>query len=315
MASPKKTGVDSEEQVPRVTIITLNWNGKADTIDCVASLRKLNYTNFDIIVVDNGSTDGSKSTILARFPDITVLENARNLGYARGFNSGLRYAYEHGADYFLVVNSDTTVDPEALRELIEAAEQDEKIGFASGKVYWHERPDVLQTAGRESDPLTLVGRHIGSGEVDRGQFDVIRDLDFVDDVFLLVRRRVYEVVGGYDPMFFLYFEETDWCVRVRRAGFRIVYVPGARIWHKGIVGESNVMLSPRRIFYLKRFQIPFMRRHASPEQWNAYVRAVLIGLPHRILGYVKHGRFGAMMAYLRALVIGFAGLLRGSHSG
>lgn len=295
----------SKQQFPKVFVITLNWNGKIDTLECIASVKNLNYQNYAIVLVDNGSSDGSVPAFRAHFPDITIIENRRNLGYGKGFGVGLKYAYECGADYFLILNNDTIIDPDALAELVKVAQQDERIGFVSGKVYWYKQRDVLQTAGRENHPLTLVGRHVGSGEVDHGQYDRIQDYDFVDDVFLLVRRQVYETVGGYDPTFFLYGEETDWCVRVRRAGFRIVYAPGAKIWHKGIIGSNNLPpISPKRIFYLERYGIQFMRKNASREQWNAYLRHLLLRLPYMLLHYAKHGRFGAMLAHFKGVNYG-----------
>jgi GT2 family glycosyltransferase len=282
---------------PKVFIITLNWNGKNDTIECIKSLKKLHYANYEVVVVDNGSTDGSAAAIKAQFPDITIIENGRNFGYSEGFNTGLKHACAHGADYFLILNNDTIIDPDALAELVKVAQEDERIGFVTGKVYWYTRRDVLQTAGRKNHPLTLVGRHVGSGEVDHGQYDRVQDYDFTDDVFLLVRRQAYETVGGYDPIFFLYGEEADWCARVRRAGFRIVYTPGAKIWHKGLVGNENLPISSKRIFYLERDGIPFIRRNASQEEWKAYLRHLLIRFPYMLLHYAKHGRFGAMLGY------------------
>jgi len=303
----------SNEKIPKVVIITLNWNGGNDTIECVESLKRLNYPNYHIVVVDNGSTDGSVSAFKAQYPNLTIIENGCNLGYAAGFNAGLKYAYEQGADYFLILNNDTIIDPDALTELVKVAKQDEKIGFVSGKVYWYNRRDVLQTAGRENDPLTLVGRHVGSGEIDRGQYDKIQDYNFIDDIFLLVRHHVYETVGGYDPIFFLYYEETDWCARVRRAGFRIVYTPLAKIWHKGIIGNENLPLTPKRIFYLQRHEIPFIWRNASREQWDAYLRHLLLRLPYILLRYAKHGRFRTMLAYFKGVSYGMVWVWRQSR--
>ncbi len=292
---------NGDKSAPKVFVITLNWNGKDNTIECVASLLKLDYPDFEIVAVDNGSTDGSVPALRAAYPELTIIENGRNLGYAQGFNAGIKYAYDHGADYFLILNNDTIIDSGALTALVQAAQEDEKIGFVSGKVYWYSKPTVLQTAGRQNDPVALVGRHVGSGETDTGQYDQTRDYDFIDDVFLLVRRQVYETVGGYNAQFFLYYEETDWCSRVRRAGFRIVFAPRAKVWHKGIIGETGTPLSPERIFYLQRFEIPFMRRNATPEQWNAYMRYLILGLPRRMFGYAKHGRFAAMLAHAKGL--------------
>src|SRR4030067_705373 len=99
---------------PKVSIITLNWNGKDDTLECLASLKKVNYPNYDIVVVDNGSSDGSVPAFRAQYPDIAIIENGRNLGYAEGFDAGLKYAYEHGADYCMSINNDTIIAPDAL---------------------------------------------------------------------------------------------------------------------------------------------------------------------------------------------------------
>ena len=296
---------------PKVFAITLNWNGKDDTIECLASLKTLNYPNYGIVVVDNGSTDGSVSALRAQYPDITIIENGRNLGYAEGFNVGLRYAYENGADYFLIMNNDTVIDPHALTELVKVAETRPDIGFVSGKVYWYNEPNRLQTAGKLSSPDTLVGGHVASGEVDVGQVDEIREYDFVDDVFLLVRRAVYEEVGGYDPNFFLYYEETDWCARVRKAGFKIVYTPHAKIWHKGLIGEGNFTHSPMRYYYLWRNKIVFMRRNASPTQFRRFLVWSLWQEPLvKAARSARHGEFQHAFAFLRAIGSGLLWLCR-----
>ncbi len=291
-------------QAPKVWAITLNWNGREDTLACLASLEGLDYPNYDIVVVDNGSTDGSVAAIRQAFPGVSIVENGENLGYADGFNAGLQFAYERGGDYFLILNNDTVIDPQALTELVRVAEEDESIGFVSGKVYWHNKPDTLQTAGRFNDPMILAGNHVGGGEVDRGQYDTVTDYDFVDDVYLLVRRAVYERVGGYDPNFFLYFEETDWCARVRQAGFRIVYAPKAKIWHKGNIGGGSTTLSPERHYFLTRNQVIFVARNASPAHLRRYLLWSLRTQAVDAARYVKHGFFKHPIARLRGLASG-----------
>ncbi len=286
---------------PKVWAITLNWNGKEDTLACLASLQDLDYPNYEIVVVDNGSSDGSVAAIREAFPDVSIVENVDNLGYADGFNAGLQFAYDHGGDYFLILNNDTVVDPRALTELVGVAEQDETIGFVSGKVYWYDKPGTLQTAGRYNDPMILAGGHVGGNEKDRGQYENVEDYDFVDDVYLLVRRAVYERVGGYDPNFFLYFEETDWCARVRRAGFRIVYAPKAKIWHKGNIGGASTTLSPERHYFLTRNQVIFVARNASRAHLRRYLLWSLRTEAVDAARYVKHGYLKHPLARLRGL--------------
>jgi GT2 family glycosyltransferase len=299
---------NTNELFPKVFAITLNWNGKDDTIECVASLQGLNYPNYEIVVVDNGSTDGSVPVLRAQYPDITIIENGKNLGYAEGFNAGMRYALQQGADYFLIVNNDTVIDPDALGELVGVAEEDPRVGFVSGKVYFYDEPNRLQTAGRLSHPVFIAGALLGYEELDQGQYDEVRECDFIDDVFLLVRRAVFEQVGGYDPTFFLMYEETDWCARVRRSRFKIMYTPDAKIWHKGNQGDTTGRSATHQ-FYLARNQVPFVRRNASPQHFHRFLRALLFShAPRQIWRFLKRGHFRLLIAYLRGIVSGMSWL-------
>lgn len=301
-----KNGTD--KPFPKVFAITLNWNGKDDTIECVASLQRLTYPNYEIVVVDNGSMDGSVSALKARYPDITTIENGQNLGYAEGFNVGLRYAYENGAHYFLILNNDTVVDPDVLKALVRVAESDDQIGFVSGKVYSYEEPDKLETAGRHSHPILLAGQQVGIDEIDQGQHDQTKEYDFVDDVFLLVRRRAYEETGGYDPNFFLYWEETDWCIRVRRAGYKLIYTPEAKIWHKH--GKSvGGQRSSTYTYYMTRNQIVFIRRNSSPDTFARAMWYLARSSPRQMARFVKNGRFDLLGAYIRGMSSGILWVL------
>ena len=296
---------------PKVYIITLNWNGKDDTMECVQSLKKLNYPNFQIVVVDNGSTDGSVSMLKAEYPSLTIIENGQEFsGYAEGFNAGLRYAAREGADYFLIVNNDTSVDPNMLNELVSEAEQDCRIGFVSGKVYFYNESNRLQGIGAKSHPLFIRGELLGYEKLDQGQYDEIQEFDFVDDVFLLVRRAVFEEVGGYDPAFFLMYEETDWCVRVRRAGFRIIYNPKAKIRHKGN-RDPLTGIDTTHLFYLTRNQIVFMYRHSSPWHFRRFLLALLISItPRKIWYFMKINKFSLSYTYLYGLSSGMLWVMR-----
>ncbi|MCL4488738.1 MAG: glycosyltransferase family 2 protein [Chloroflexi bacterium] len=299
----------NSEPSPRVSIITLNWNGKQDTLECVDSLKKLNYANYEIVVVDNGSTDGSVGALKSQHPDVAVIENGRNLGYAEGFDAGLEYAHRTGVRYFLILNNDTVVDPDLLSALVRVAESDRRIGFVSGKVYFYDEPNKLQTAGRQDHPLLLVEGHIGSGEIDQGQYDEIKDFDFLDDIFLLVSREAYQDTGGYDPNFFLYYEETDWCARVRRAGYRLVYAPQARVWHKH--GKSTGgSKGPLYAFYMARNQIIFMRRNAPADCFGRYLRYLGGNSPRRVAQWIKRRRFDLAAAHLRGVSSGLAWVWR-----
>ncbi|MBM3211800.1 glycosyltransferase family 2 protein, partial [Candidatus Poribacteria bacterium] len=198
----------------------------------LSSILGMDYPNFEVVVIDNGSTDGSEEFIRENFPKIHLLLNEKNLGYSRGFNRGLEYAFAQGADYFLIMNNDTVIHEHALSALVETALKNEKAGFVTGKVYFYDQPDVLQTVGKQEHPILWNGSHIGAGEKDNGQYDNVEERVFLDDVFTLVSRRLYEEVGGYSPQFFLEAEEYDWQARAKKKGWKFYYTPDAKLWHR-----------------------------------------------------------------------------------
>ena len=217
---------------PKVFVITLNWNGKKWLDDCLRSIVAMDYPNFEVIMVDNGSTDGSVEFVRDRFPKMHVVETGKNLGYARGFNAGLEYAAQRGAEHFLIMNNDTVIDPGALSALVETAQNYPRAGFVTGKVYFYDQPDTLQTVGKKEDRIRWNGDHIGWVEKDMGQYERVEERIFLDDVMTLVPRRLYDEVGGYDPQFFLQAEEFDWQARAKKRGWKFYYTPKSMIWHR-----------------------------------------------------------------------------------
>jgi hypothetical protein len=223
--------------LPSVVVATLSWNRKIHTLEWLESLSRTDCGNYRVLVVDQGSRDGSVDAVRARFPDAEIIENGRNLGYSRGFNVAMEHAFGQGADYVLIMNNDAVIDPETVKELVAVAEMDPRNGFVSGKVYHYFRPEEFQTVGTNTHPYLISGSQIGGGEIDRGQYDEIAERELTDDMFLLIRRAVWERVGGFDPDYGLYgHDNIDWCLRVRKAGFKIMYAPKAKIWHKGRAG-------------------------------------------------------------------------------
>ena len=242
----------------KVVIIILNWNGRDDTLACLASLSELDYPAYEIVVVDNGSSDDSVAVIRAACPQLTLIETGDNLGYVGGNNIGLEHAKIIGADYALLLNNDTKVASDSVRLLVQAAEADPAIGAAGPTIYYFDRPDVIWSAGGAIDWSLGNTRMIGLDEVDRGQFGVLpRPVDFVTGCALLIKMPLVERVGLLDPRFFAYYEETEWCVRVARASFKISHVPQAQIWHKisPVARES----SPQVHYYMTRNRLLFLK--------------------------------------------------------
>jgi GT2 family glycosyltransferase len=231
---------------PKVFIIVLNWNGHQDTIECIHSIRKINYPRYEIVIVDNGSTDGSEKILRHTFPDIKLIQTGANLGFAEGNNVGIRYAFKNGADYTVVLNNDTAVDEGFITELVNAAESDSSIGIASSKIYFYDRPDIIWYAGAVLDLKTGKSKHIGYNKKDLGQYDAMRETDRACGCSMMISRRACETVGLMDPEYFCYGEETDWSLRARIAGFKVVFVPGSKVWHKvsastGGAGTGNYL--------------------------------------------------------------------------
>lgn len=282
---------------PLVYVLILNWNGKKLTIDCVSSVLKSDYPDFRVVVIDNGSTDGSTTALRKQFgSSITVLENTENLGYARGFNVGLAYAFvRNNADYCLVMNNDTIIDQKAMSELLKVAVTDNAIGFVTGKVYYYNEPLVLQTVGKKQDPIRWNGDHIGTGEVDHGQYDRVVELHFADDIFTLVSRRLFMETGGYNPMFFLQGEEYDWQARAKKLGYRIMFTPRAKLWHK--VSVTLGKDSASKAFYDARNPMLVVLIHRDPQFFKSYFwYHVRQNILRSSLIYLKRGDLTAAIA-------------------
>lgn len=251
---------------PRVLIIVLCYNGVDLTVACLHSLRRLSYGNADVLVIDNASQDGTPHTIRAQFPDATVLETGSNLGFAAGNNVGLRYALDHGYDYALLLNNDTEVDPDFLSSLVAAAESDPTIGIAGPKIYYHDQPDTIWSAGGLIDWRRGASAMRGIDQTDRGEFDTPTEVDFVTGCALLIRCDAIRQAGMLDERFGMYYEETEWCVRVARAGWRVMYVPSSWLWHK--IAPVQQGHSPRITYYMTRNRLLFLRlTHAPIRAW------------------------------------------------
>ncbi len=254
---------------PRVIVLILSFNGKHLLNDSIATYLANDYPNFSVIVIDNGSTDGSKEYVVQNYPKVKVLRTEVNLKYSGGFNFGMQYAFnEKNADYVLVTNNDVKADCRVISELVKTAQTDTMIGFVTGKVYYFDRPDVLQTVGKHEDPVRWNGEHIGNREKDTGQYDHVVERIFADDIFTLVRRSVYEKVGGYDTTFAFQAEEYDWQARAKKMGFKIYYTPFAKIWHKDsmTIGKNSAF----KAFYDARNPMLVILKHKSPNYFRVY---------------------------------------------
>jgi GT2 family glycosyltransferase len=284
---------------PRVAMIVLNWNGRDDTVACLRSLRSLDYPNYEVVMVDNGSIDGSVEAVKASFPNVAILETGENLGFAEGNNVGLRHALAHGADYALLLNNDTEVVHDFISLLVGAIEGIPQAGVAGPTIYYFDRPTTIWSAGGAIDWSRGRTRMVGLDEVDRGQFgESPRPVDFVTGCALLIKMPLVEQVGLLDPRFFTYYEETEWCLRVARAGFKILHVPQAKVWHK--ISPVAREASPRVHYYMTRNRLLFLE--LSGAGGGAWLNALLVDYGRTLVSWTLQPRWRNKAPQRRAML-------------
>jgi len=257
----------------RLVAVVLNWNGGDDTLAALASLDGV-----ETVCVDNGSTDGSADRVAERFPNVELIRTGVNLGFAGGNNVGIRRALDRGADWVLLLNNDAVADPGLPAALAAAAAARPDAGVLACKVYFADPPDVLMYAGGNVNlALGYWGRQDGFGKRDDGSWDATRDTGRATGAAMAVSRAAIERAGLLDESLFLYAEDAEWCIRIREAGFAVVYVPEAKAWHVGSAATGGLM-SPASLYYDTRNLIVVAERH-RPLPWGARSlrRGVIVG--------------------------------------
>ncbi|MCI0644014.1 MAG: glycosyltransferase family 2 protein [Chloroflexi bacterium] len=241
--------------LPPVSAIVLNWNGRPFLEACLASLLAQDYPALDVILVDNASADDSVEFVRRRFPQVRLLCNRQNLGFAGGVNVALR---QLAAGVAVLVNPDVVVSPGWLRQLVVPMVADSRIGIAGCKIYFPEERRLQHAGGYVSFPQAIPG-HYGYGEQDEGQCDSLQDVEYVTGAAMALRGEMLARVGLFDEGFFLYFEEVDLCRRARQAGYRVVYTPEATAVH----AESAVARrgSPAYLRHMHTSRWRFLLKH------------------------------------------------------
>lgn len=252
--------------LPKVAIVILNWNGLRDTIECLISLREITYRDYDVFLVDNAS-QGNDADVLARmFGDcVRLIRNNRNLGFTGGNNVGISDAIANMPDYVLLLSNDVVVDPSFLSELIEAAESDPKAGMAGPKIYYYDQTKRIFSAGARINFWTGNTTSIGAREFDKGQFDSIADVDYISGCAMLVKVEVIRKIGLLNENYFAYREDAEWCVKAKRLGYKILYVPKARVWHKAPIEPRKTGRLP--LYYMTRNRFLFAKRNSTNLQF------------------------------------------------
>ncbi len=288
---------------PRVAVIVLNYNGKDVTLLTLSSLVEMDYPAYDVVVVDNGSSDGSFEAVAEAYPDVLQLRVKDNQGISYGLNHGISYALERDYAYLLVCNNDIEVAPDALSIMVQAMEEDPSVGCVGAKTFYHGDRERLWSAGGVLRFLESVTRERGMNELDRGQYDRDGEVDYVNGCAMLKRREAVEATGLWDPTYYLGIEDADWCVRMKRHGYRCHYAHRARVWH--MVSASIGVYKPGRTFHTGRSQAIFVRKYARPWQWLGFLAVYTASVP---VAYVrelfKGGNPAAAISKLRGVLEG-----------
>ena len=288
------------QSYPEVVVVILNWNSWQETVACLESLRAIIWQRWQVVVVDNGSTNDSVAQIEAwvrQHPvPLTLLPTEINLGFTGGNNIGIRHALQHGADYVLLLNNDTTVAPDFLDPLIKFAEEKPNAGMIGPIIYEADRPQTIQSAGAHISWWNAKFPPVADAVTDEAP----READYISGAAMLVRRTVIEEIGAFDETFFLYVEEVDWCQRARDAGYEIWVVPQGRIWHKGAV-SADTMDKPALGYYRFRNRILFMRKHARWYHWLTFGPYLTRHVVGKLIGYTFCRQWELRNALWRAL--------------
>ncbi len=269
----------------KVFIVILNFNEWQDTIECVKSLNKIKPDGkfeVEVLVIDNASSNDSVEKLNGQLSSATLLKNPKNLGFSGGCNEGARYALKNGANYVVFLNNDTIVEPNFISELLSAT-KNEDVGAAVPKIYFErgyefhksrykkdELGKVIWYAGGKMDWDNLIGKNIGVDEVDQGQFDIKMETDLATGCCFMIRSDVLENVGLFDDRYFLYYEDADFSQRMRRAGYKIIYEPDAKVWHKN--AESSGVGSDLHDYYITRNRLLFGMSYAPFRTKAALIR-------------------------------------------
>jgi GT2 family glycosyltransferase len=297
-----------------VWILVLNWNRREETLACLETLVPVAAKGAHLLLVDNGSRDGSVAAVAERYPGVTVLPLPRNEGYAGGNNAGIRLALERGARAVLLLNNDTAVAPDFLEPLLWALNDDPRVAAVSSAILRFDRPEVLDLAYLELYFGHGIVRRHGVNAMPGEGFDERKAVDAGSGCSLLLSAEALRQVGLFDEAYFAYHEEVDWCFRARQAGYRIMYQPLSRVWHHGsrsteppppshtaprtddgpqLANPMPLPWNPVRVYLGARNTVRFMRAHGTAAQKRFFVQTSARALVLETLAVVldREGEF------------------------
>jgi GT2 family glycosyltransferase len=289
---------------PTTAAVLVNWNGAADTLETLASLdRAEGREGLRVVVVDNGSTDGSAERLRRERPDVEVIESGANLGFAGGNDVGIRHVLADARiERVLLLNTDVAVDPGFLPPLLRAVD-DPRVAAAGPKIFYFDPPDRLWAAGGRLRIRETVTVEYGRGRLDGPEWSQPADVTYLTTCCLLVPRRALAAVGLFDPAYFINVDDADWCRRALDLKLALRYVPESRIWHK-VAAATAGSYTPLKTFHTGRSNALYVRRHGGALGLAGFVAANLVTLPYAWLRELPRGNGRAAVAKARGVLRG-----------
>ena len=290
--SPDETDTESA-RAESIWTVVVNWRQTASTLACLASLERGGATLSTVVVVDNEAEGEVEQALRALHPDVTVLPQPANLGFAAAVNIGVRHALARGATAILLLNNDAELEPGAMDGLTTAMAAEPRVGVLTAKVYLTETPERLWAVGGVYTGGRVI--ELGAGERDAGRYDDAR-LDFVYGCAMVVRAETFRDIGGFDERYFLYYEDIDLCLRAQQAGWRVAMAPHARVLHEG--SKSTQREPAIKVYHHARSRVLFFSRHlrASPVRF-AVSEAAFVA--RRVGRHLIAGELANAAAYVR----------------
>jgi len=283
---------------PLISIITINYNHAEDTCELLDSLRKITYPNIEIFVVDNNSKQ-DPSIIKLQFPEIKFIQSNENRGFAGGNNLAIKQAK---GDFILLINNDTIVPDYFLEPLVNKLLEDKTIGIVSPKIEFLHTPGMLQYAGMTPmNEFTVRNTVIAYGEWDKGQYETDKITAFAHGAAMMIRRSIVQKAGMMPEVYFLYYEELDWCTSISKMGYKICYVHNSKIYHKESVSTGK--LSPLKVYYMNRARLIYLRRNVKGlKLFVAALFQFFIAMPKNASVFILKNQISLFKAYHKAAI-------------
>ena len=291
-----------------ISIILLNWNGCNETIQCIKMLQKIDYKNYKIILVDNGSRDDSVKILKEKFPNIDMITIEHNKGFSGGANVGMQYALKNKPEYILLLNNDAKVKHNFLSELVKVAESNKKIGIVGSMVYYQNNKRLIQSAGGYKN---FKGLYPFKGpyqdKIDNGQFKKNILVDTMSGCSMLIKREVIEKIGMLDENHFIYAEDIDFCVRAKKAGYLLYTAVKSKVWHKVSASSGGREKNLTFLYYNTRNLIYFSKKHLKFNEKIIYNFYYLFGRLCTVGKFFLQGEYKPVQAILIGIIHGYIG--------